>query len=128
MKNKKILIIDIENKFLKKLRNYVRNFKITFDSTNDILKALELIKEYKYSIILNFVNSKNKDSLNLISKILFSRPKTNIIAISYEDSFELREEVFNQGAYCLIPNFDNKIIILKQLINQLLNKETESTS
>ena len=121
----KILIIDDEKEMLESMRKILSrkaNLDITLEQ--DPLKALHLIKDNSFDIIMTDLNMKGLTGMEILDQTLALLPEATVIMISGYGTVETSVEAMRKGAF----DFIEKPFNSKQLfacLDRALNKQKE---
>ncbi len=117
MKAKKLLVIDDERSIrntLKEILEY-ENYKV--DIAEDGIRALELIKKFKYNVILCDIKMPKMDGIEVLEEIFKLYTDIPVLMISGHGDIETAVEAMKKGAF----DFMEKPIDLNRLLININN-------
>ncbi len=122
MKAKKLLVIDDERSIrntLKEILEY-ENYKV--DIAEDGIRALELIKKFKYNVILCDIKMPKMDGIEVLEEIFKLYTDIPVLMISGHGDIETAVEAMKKGAF----DFMEKPIDLNRLLININNAVSKS--
>ena len=125
--NKKVLVVDDNNININVLSGILKSIGITCDSAINGLKALDLVKQTKYDIVLTDIKMPVMDGCELTKHIrkIYDKDELPIIAISANGLDQCGDCIHSCGIndYIQKPiNPDSFLITLQKYINCNINK------
>jgi len=103
--NIRILIVDDEEDILQALKTHLEIDGFYVDVANSALRALEMIEDQAFHIILTDINMPKMDGLELLEKIKALRGETIVIMITAYTSLikVLNSRIYGAADYLLKP-------------------------
>jgi DNA-binding NtrC family response regulator len=95
----KLLIIDDEDIVCYGLSQILKDKGYSVDSAMDVTKALHMIKETEYDLILLDINLPEKSGIELLSDIKSISSECLVIMITAYDDVSLAVDAIKSGAY-----------------------------
>lgn len=114
-KKMKVLIVDDEQDILDSIGRILHPTKYDFNSTNDPLHAIELIRDDFYDAMILDVKMYPIDGITLLKRIREFNNSIYVILITAYEEYSILEEAVNLHIY----SFIKKPIEVKKLINIL---------
>jgi len=136
----KILVIDDERSIRNTLKDILGFEGYAVDVAENGLLGLEMLKNTDFDIILCDIKMPEMDGIEVLEKILVSKPETTVVMISGHGNIETAVEAIKKGAYdfivkpldlnrllITIRNAGDKTVLLKETktLKQKINKRYE---
>lgn len=119
----KILIIDDERSIRNTLKEVLEYEKFTVDLAEDGVVGLRKIQKNDYDIVLCDIKMPKMDGMEVLDKILETKPDTTVVMITGHGSIETAVEAIKKGAY----DFISKPLDLNRLLITIRNAFDKNT-
>lgn len=122
VEQRRILVVDDDELVVESFTRTLSEFKnFCIDSTTNSTKALSLVTENDYDIVISDLVMPDLDGIQLLRKIKKIRPNTEVILITAFSSYSSALDAMHFGAFDYIPKpFNPEEFKLR--INRALNK------
>jgi DNA-binding NtrC family response regulator len=123
----KILVVDDDLQMCELLSDFLEGEGFSVRTLGNSAKALKILKEEEFDVILTDLKMKGKDGLDLLEETKQIAPETPVILMTAFGSIESAVKAMKMGAYDYItksPDMDELMFtVRKALENRLLKKE-----
>ncbi|MGM0621196.1 MAG: sigma-54-dependent transcriptional regulator [Bacteroidota bacterium] len=119
----KILVIDDERSIRNTLKDILEYEKYEVDLAEDGKKALEIVKNAEYDIVLCDIKMPGMDGIEVLEQLQEMTPDTPVVMISGHGNIDTAVESIKKGAY----DFIEKPLDLNRLLITIRNAMDKST-
>jgi DNA-binding NtrC family response regulator len=119
----KVLVIDDERSIRNTLKEILEFEKYQVDLAEDGMKALELLKNTEYDVVLCDIKMPGMDGIEVLQKVEELKPDTPVVMISGHGNIDTAVESIKKGAF----DFIEKPLDLNRLLITLRNAMDKST-
>lgn len=124
MEKPRILIVDDEDDARHCLVSYLnRNIEGEIIDAGDGRKALEIVKENSFDLVLLDIKMPGISGIDVLRKIKTDYPDTEVIMISAYDSQSVAQEAFGQGAVDYITKPSTIKVIYEKVCDSLKKRD-----
>lgn len=99
----RILVVDDEPAIREIIREALTRYGYQVRTAEDGIKALELIEQHEFDVIVTDLSMPNLDGFGLMKRALIIQPMTAVIVLSGQGTFENAIEAVHRGAYDFVP-------------------------
>ena len=127
MEKKRILIVDDEESLLKVIKRSLEKKGYIADTAKEGKKALNLVKDAKYDIVLLDVRMPGMSGFEVLSEIKKIAPDIFVVMMTAQNTMDNAIEAMKKGAYdYLTKPFDlDELNLLMEKINRLIDLQGE---
>src|SRR3990170_8210877 len=127
MEEKKILIVDDEESLLKVIKKSLEKKGYLADTAKDGKKALGMVRDGKYDIVLLDVRMPGMSGFEVLSEIKKTAPDIFVVMMTAQNTMDNAIEAMKKGAYdYLTKPFDlDELNLLMEKINRLIDLQGE---
>lgn len=120
---KRILVVDDDEGGRVSLAKILKKESFTVDESENASRAMELIRENEYDLVITDLKMAKMDGLELLKAVKLTKPGVQVILVSAYGTVESAVEAMKVGAFDFISKPLKRTEILR-VINQALEKQS----